>query len=182
MTSIPTLALNGEGIPLQNMTVTLSMQFQDSDQGGQTSSTAKAEQGVKGKELRITGNIPFTRADVLKRIFELAIAQGSDGKRQRYRVAHETARAVGMREAMFTGTIDAPKQDGKMAWLVTFTLTEQMSVPEKREERAASKTTATKQTASAGTGGTSGTAAAEDETRMTWFESRVLKPVNDALE
>lgn len=180
MTSIPTLALNGEGIPLQNMSVTLSMAFQDKDQGGQTSSTAKAEQGVKGKELRVTGLIPFTSQDVLKRIFELAIAQGSDGQRVRYRVAHETARAVGMREAMFTGTIDAPKQDGKMAWIVTFTLTEQMSVPEKREERAASKTTATKQTAGSAAGG-SGTAAAEDATKMTWFEEKVLKPVNDSL-
>ncbi|HDR2889430.1 TPA: hypothetical protein I4G69_000240 [Enterobacter asburiae] len=179
MTSTPTLALDGEAIPLQNMRVTLSMQFQDKDQSGQTSSTAKTEQGVKGKEMRISGLVPFSRPEILKRIFELGMATGSNGQRKRYRVAHQTARAVGLREVMFTGNIDAPEQDGRMAWIVTFTLTEQMSVPEKREKRANSKTTATKQTAS---GSGSSSAATEDDTKMTWFESKVLKPVNDALE
>ncbi len=40
MNSIATLALNGEGVPLKNMRVTLTMQFQDKEQSGQTSSTA----------------------------------------------------------------------------------------------------------------------------------------------
>ncbi|HBM3076838.1 TPA: hypothetical protein O4E86_000878 [Klebsiella oxytoca] len=180
MNSIPTLALNGEGIPLKNMRVTLTMQFKDQEQSGQTSSTARSEQGTKGKELRVSGEVPFKTPDVLKRIFELASATGTDGKRQRYRVAHDVARAVGFREATFTGSLDAPQQDGRMSWLVTFTLTEYISVPEKREERAAGKTTAKTQTASE-TGGASTTAAGEDEEKLTWFESTVLKPVNDAL-
>lgn len=49
MTSIPTLALNGEAIQLKNMRVTVSQQFQDKDQSGQTSATTKSEQGAKGK-------------------------------------------------------------------------------------------------------------------------------------
>ncbi|OAT46261.1 phage protein [Kluyvera georgiana ATCC 51603] len=180
MTSITTLALNGEAIPLKNMRVTLTQQFQDKDQSGQTSATTKSEQGVKGKELRVSGEIPFKARDVLSRVFELATATDSSGQRQKYRVAHEMARAVNFREATFTGTIDAPQQDGKMAWLVTFTLTEHISVQEKREARADGKTTAKKQTAGgAGTGG--GQDAAEDEEKMTWFERKVLKPVNNAL-
>ena len=47
MTSIPTLALNGEAIQLKNMRVTVSQQFQDKDQSGQTSATTKSEQGAK---------------------------------------------------------------------------------------------------------------------------------------
>ncbi|EPG9693452.1 hypothetical protein L9F39_000810 [Klebsiella aerogenes] len=184
MTSIPTLALNGEAIPLKNMRVTLTQQFQDKDQSGQTSATTKSEQGIKGKELRVSGEIPFKSPEVLKRIFDLASATGSDGQRQKYRVAHEMARAVNFREATFTGTLDAPQQDGKMSWLVTFTLTEHVSVQEKREARATSKTTAKKQMAgnagNAGKGG-GGQDAAEDEAKMTWFERKVLKPVNDAL-
>jgi hypothetical protein len=43
--------------------------------------------------------------------------------------------------------LDAPQQDGKMAWLVTFTLAEHISVQEKREARATGKTSAKKQTA-----------------------------------
>ncbi|EOD4188980.1 hypothetical protein JGD44_23950, partial [Salmonella enterica subsp. enterica serovar Derby] len=74
MTSIPTLALNGEAILLKNMRVTVSQQFQDKDQSGQTSATTKSEQGAKGKELRISGEIPFKNPEILKRIFELASA------------------------------------------------------------------------------------------------------------
>ncbi len=177
MSSNPTLALNGEGIPLKNMRVTLSMQFQEKDQSGQTSSTAKAEQGTKGKELRISGEIGFRDIRLLTRLFELATATDAKGQRQKYRIAHEVARAVSFREATFTGNIDAPQQEGKMAWLVTFTLTEHVSVQEKREARTGSKTSATKQGA-----GAAGTGAGESEEKMTWFERKVLKPVNDALE
>ncbi len=89
-------------------------------------------------------------------------------------------RAVNFREATFSGTLDAPQQDGKMAWLVTFTLAEHISVQEKREARATGKTTAKKQTAgSAGQSG--GQSAGEDEEKLTWFEKKVLKPVNDVL-
>ncbi|MDX4587246.1 hypothetical protein SGV96_08930 [Klebsiella pneumoniae] len=182
MNSIATLALNGEGIPLKNMRVTLTMQFQDKEQSGQTSSTARAEQGTKGKELRVSGEVPFKTPDVLKRIFELASATGDDGQRQKYRVAHDAARAVGFREATFTGSLDAPQQEGRMSWLVTFTLTEFISVPEKREERAAGKISAKKQTPGGGAGsGSSSATAGESDEKLTWFESKVLKPVNDAL-
>ncbi|EMV7491017.1 hypothetical protein AADR65_004894, partial [Salmonella enterica] len=51
---------------------------------------------------------------------------------------------------------------------------------EKREARATGKTTAKKQTASS-TGQSGGQSAGEDEEKLTWFERRVLKPVNDAL-
>lgn len=182
MNSIATLALNGEGIPLKNMRVTLTMQFQDKEQSGQTSSTARAEQGTKGKELRVSGEVPFKTPEVLKRIFELASATGDDGQREKYRVAHDAARAVGFREATFTGSLDAPQQEGRMSWLVTFTLTEFISVPEKREERAAGKVSAQKQTGGAGGATGSGTASTgESGEKLTWFESKVLKPVNDAL-
>ena len=170
MTSIPTLALNGEAIQLKNMRVTVSQQFQDKDQSGQTSATSKSEQGAKGKELRISGEIPFKNPEILKRIFELASATDSSGKRQTYRVAHEVARAVNFREATFSGMLDAPQQDGKMSWMVTFTLAEHISVQEKREARS---------TGSAEQSG--GQTAGEDEEKLTWFERKVLKPVNDAL-
>lgn len=180
MSSIPTLALNGEAILMKNMRVTLTQQFQDADKSGQTSDTTKSEQGMKAKELRVSGEIPFKTPNVLKRIFELATATDSAGKRQKYRVAHDVARAVNFREAMFTGTLDAPQQDGRMSWLVTFTLTEHVSVQEKKESRAAGKKAATKQ--SSGGSGTSGQqSAGEDEEKLTWFEKKVLKPVNDAL-
>lgn len=177
MTSIPTLALNGEAISLKNMRVTLTQPLPDQDQSGQTSATTKSEKGIKGKELRVSGEVPYKRPEVLKRIFELACATDAGGKRLKYRVAHDMARAVNFREATFTGQVDAPQQDGKMAWVITFTLTEYISVAEKKEARASGKTAAKKQTA--GAGGKSD--AAEDDDKLTWFERKVLKPVNDAL-
>lgn len=54
MTQIIVLALDGEAILMKNILVTPSMQIQDKDQSGQASSTANAEQGVKGKELRVS--------------------------------------------------------------------------------------------------------------------------------
>ncbi len=177
MTTTTTLALNGEAIPLKNIRVTLSQQFPDKDQSGQTSATSKSEQGAKGKELRINGEIAFKDVAILTRIFQLANATDSGGKRVVYRVANSLARAVNLREAAFSGTIDAPQQDGRMSWALTFTLTEHISVAEKKEAAANARKTSTAQTA----GRNGGAEATEDAEKMTWFERRVLKPVNDAL-
>ncbi|WP_455811883.1 baseplate complex protein [Pseudomonas graminis] len=180
MTSTATFALDGEGILLKSIRITLSMAFEEKDQSGQTSSTATAEQGIKAKELRVSGLIPFSEPEVLKRIFELASARDSGGKLKVYRIACLETRSVNFREGSFTGNIDAPRQDKEMAWLVTFTIKERLSVDEKKQARASGKITATKQGASgAGAGG--GVAAAEDEEKMTWFERKVLQPVNDSL-
>lgn len=173
------LALNGEAIRLKNMRVTVSQQFPDKDQSGGTSSTAKSEQGAKGKELRVSGEISFKDVSILTRLFQLANATDSGGGRTVYRVANNVARAVNLREASFSGTLDAPQQEGRMSWLVTFTLTEFMSVAEKKE--AATTSRATSKAQGAGVNGSSGGAGESDE-KMTWFERKILKPVNDALE
>ncbi|MCI4239349.1 hypothetical protein F6X50_20030 [Dickeya dianthicola] len=174
MSQIITLALDGEAIPLRGLTVTPSMQFEEKDQSGQTSSTANAEQGIKPKELRVSGVIPFTEAKVLARLFALAEAKEGN-KLKRYRVANPTAQAINFRLATFTGSIDAPKQDGKQAWMVTFTLREHVSVSEKRDARAGNQTETKKQ--APGKGGDAG----ESDEQLSWFERKVLKPVNDAL-
>lgn len=171
------LALNGEAISLKNMQVTITQQFPDKDQSGSTSSTSKSEEGAKGKELRVSGEIPFRDVKILTRLFELANATNSGGTRVIYRVANNVARAVNLREATFSGTLDAPQQAGRMSWLVTFTLKEFLSVAEKKEAAASSRATSKAQ--GAGTGGADG--AGESEEKMSWFESKVLKPVNDAL-
>lgn len=172
------LALNGEAIPLKNMRVTITQQFPDKDQSGSTSSTSKSEEGAKGKEMRVSGEVAFKDINILTRIFQLANATDKSGKRAVYRVANNVARAVNLRQATFSGTLDAPQQDGRMSWLVTFTLTEFLSVAEKKE--AAAGKNATSKAQGAGASGQSGDSA-ESEEKMTWFERKVLKPVNDAL-
>ncbi len=178
MTETIILALNGEAIPLKNLSVTPSMMFQDKDQSGQSSSTAIAEQGIKPKELRITGTLSFTEAKALSRIFALAETK-EGGNLKRYRVANLTAQAINFRIGTFTNSIDASKIEGKQAWQVTFTLREHLSVSEKREARANGKITAQKQGGTAS--GKKGANLPEESEQLTWFEEKVLKPINDSL-
>lgn len=168
---------------MKNLRVTLGMQYQDKDQSGQTSSTTKAEQGIKAKELQISGVIPFTEAPMLKRLFAMASATTAGGALALYRVANLTANTVGIRQVNFAGKLDVQEQDGKMAWGVQFTLREKHSVPEKRQARNDSRngTAAAKQSGGTGDGDASSSAAKESDQKLTWFESKVLNPVNNAL-
>ncbi|AJJ58175.1 baseplate complex protein [Yersinia pseudotuberculosis] len=177
MTDIVMLALDGEAIPLKNIIVTLSMSIQDKDQSGQASSTASAEQGTKGKELKVSGIVAYSDKSILTRIFSLAEAKNSDGSKKRYRVAHEMAQAVKFREATFSSGVDAAQQTDSMAWLVNFTLTEHASVAERKAQQAsAGGKTTTIQTAD----GTAGAADGETAETRTWFES-VLQKVDNAI-
>ncbi|WP_279050112.1 hypothetical protein [Cedecea davisae] len=177
MSQTALLALNGEGIAIKNMLVSPSMQFQEKDQSGQTSSTANSEQGIKAKELRVTGLITYDDEPILQRLFQLASATEAGGALKTYRVANATATAVNFREATFTGQIDAAPQTDQLAWQVSFTLREKGSVPERQQARKANTTPGTKQ----GSAGGAGQPAGESEEKMSWFERKVLKPVNDAL-
>lgn len=174
MSETTMLALDGEGIRIRRIIVSPSMQFQEKDQSGQTSSTASAEQGIKAKELRVSGLIPFDDEQMLQRLFQIASATQGGGELKKYRVANETARSINFREATFSGTIEATPQEDLLAWQVSFTLREKVSVPEKREARKGNKTAATKQ-------GEGDKAAEEGSDQLSWFERKVLKPVNDAL-
>ncbi|WP_043823380.1 baseplate complex protein [Aeromonas veronii] len=129
------LTLDSEPIIMKSMRVSASMQFQDKDQSGQTSSTSSAEQGAKAKELDVSGLIPFKDEHMLSRLFELADAKGDGGKRHVYRVGSLLAKSVKVRQAKFAGRITASEQEGLLAWQVQFTLKEFNSVPEKREAR-----------------------------------------------
>lgn len=129
------LTLDGEPIVMKSMKITVSMQFKDKDNSGQTSSTSSSEQGAKAKELDISGLVPFNDERTLSRIFELADAKGDGGKRHVYRVGSLLAKSVKVRQAKFAGRITANEQEGLLAWQVQFTLREHNSVPEKREQR-----------------------------------------------
>ncbi|EJU8655309.1 DNA-binding protein, partial [Salmonella enterica] len=66
------LALNGQAIPLQRLSVSVKLNIRDKDASGQSSSTATSEQGVKAKELQVSGLIPFNQPESLTLIFRLA--------------------------------------------------------------------------------------------------------------
>lgn len=168
-------ALSGQAIRMKNLEVSVSMRIQDKDQSGQASSTASAQQGIKAKELKVTGLIPYDDEEQLTLLYSLAEAQDSAGNNARYRVNHDTARKIKFREATFTGDITASKASDLLAWQISFSLREYFSTAEKKAEmRAAGGTGAKVQTAQ----GT--TAATDTPEQLSWFE-KVLKKVDTAI-
>ncbi|EIV0805801.1 DNA-binding protein [Salmonella enterica] len=125
------LALNGQAIPLQRLSVSVKLNIRDKDASGQSSSTATSEQGVKAKELQVSGLIPFNQPESMTLIFRLAEAKGSNGAQQVYRIGNLDARAVNMQQGIFSGAVGATPEQGLMAWKVDFTLKEKLSSAEK---------------------------------------------------
>lgn len=163
-------ALSGQAVLIANLEVSLSLSLPEKDQSGQASSTASSEKGVKAKELKVSGLIPYTRPDQLALLYSLAEAGGKTG-RVRYRVNCDLASTVKFRQATFTGSVSAVKASGLQAWQISFTLREVNSVAEKKAGKGAA---AVSQTAS-GTG-----SAEEGPEQLTRFE-KILKAVNDKI-
>lgn len=183
MSEIIVLALDGEAILMKDIVVSSSMQIQDKDQSGQSSSTANAEQGIKGKELRVSGKIPFSEKDRLTRLYALAEAKEAGGQMKRYRVANELAQVIKLREVTFSGNVDAAEQTDRMVWLVSFTLKEYFSVAERKAMQAAAGGAGGKggagSSANAQKPGGAGSAEESPE-KLSWFES-VLKNIDTAI-
>ncbi|WP_411705657.1 hypothetical protein [Edaphovirga cremea] len=175
MTQIIVLALDGEAILLKDILVSPSMPIPEKDQSGQATSTASAEQGIKAKELRVSGLIPFADKEQLTRLFALAEAKGTGGAMKRYRVANEVAQAIKFREATFSGTLDVAPQKDKLAWLVNFTLKEYNSVAERKAQQAAAGSSG----ANAQTAG--GTAAADEAPEQLSRFEQILQKIDAAI-
>lgn len=132
------IALDAEIIPLKSPRINLSMELKESDMSGQSATTDTAEQGTKGKVMAVTGLIAFKNVADLNRLTTLA-QQTGDGKRKIYRIGNELAKAMKIRQVRFTGRVQADEQENLMAWKVSFTLREYLSVPEVKAAREAEK-------------------------------------------
>jgi len=128
------LTLNTQNINLKSLRITASQVLASEDASGQSSSTDVAETGTKAKTLKVNGFIPFTQAESLSQLFDLAEAL-EDGSRVIYRVSNNTASALGIKQVRFSSNIEAVEQETTRQWRINFVLTEYRSVPEKIEER-----------------------------------------------
>lgn len=129
------LALNGTPIYLHNILMTVSVKREEKDMSGQKSSTKKSDKGIKAKELRVTGFIPYSRKEWLTQLFNFAESEDKKGKQSKYRVSCTAAEAVNMREVQFSDEVSATEQNGQLGWAVSFTLREVNSVAEKKDQR-----------------------------------------------
>ena len=128
------LTLNSLSISLKSLRITASQELASEDASGQSSSTDQAETGIKAKTLAVSGFLPFTMADNLADLFNLAEAT-EDGARVIYRISNRTANTLGVKQVRFSSKIEAVEQQTTRQWAISFTLSEYRSVPEKVEER-----------------------------------------------
>lgn len=177
------LALDGEAIPLKSIKISPKMTIETKDKSGQSSSTTKSENGIKAKELSISGLVLFKDSALLSRLFALAEGKDSTGAGRRYRIASPVAQAINMRMGMFTGTLEATEQTDKLAWQVSFTLTEQISTSEKAKGRGAANAPgpATKVQTPSGTESRDNSLNLDEDRELTWFEKNVLQPTDNTL-
>lgn len=128
------LRLDDFTVPGYGLQVSLGLTFKDEDASGDTSAAAKAGKGTKGKQLDCKIFIRFRDEGDLRDLARVAEAR-SDSSNRIYTVTNRTANAAGMRQGYFSGDFKADEQEGKRCWLVSFTLAEHISVPERAEAR-----------------------------------------------
>ncbi len=128
------LNLNSTRLQLKSLRITASQELASEDASGQSSSTDQAETGIKAKTLAVSGFLPFTMADNLADLFNLAEAT-EGGARVIYRISNRTANTLGVKQVRFSSKIEAVEQETTRQWAISFTLVEYRSVPQKVEER-----------------------------------------------
>ncbi len=169
------LLLDDFTVPGYGLQVSLQNKFKDEDASGETSSTAKAKKGTKGKRLECKIYIRFTDEADLRDLTRVA-EQTSKGDNKVYSITNRTANAAGMRQGRFSGDFKADEQESKRCWLVSFTLAEHISVPERAESRETPKSAEAQQNE----GESVSSAKDEQKQELSWFEKE-LKAVSDAL-
>lgn len=145
----PILTIGGITLPLKSCKIEPSLEIKEQDMSGQTSSTATAEQGNKGKVLNISGIIPFNDPFTLKNLFDLAdkktvttktiVDKGKYGlgkgtsktktiiNREVYIIGTEIAKLLKIRRVRFSGSVNATQANGLQAWQVSFQVREVIS-------------------------------------------------------
>jgi len=135
------LALDGQLLAIKSIRITsLVKEFKDQDMSGQTSATDVSEQGDKPAKITFAGYIPFSNRDALIALYNLASKKDESNERHVYRIGHEEAAALKIRNVRFSGSLQVSESESLMAWNVSFVLKEHHSVAEQKEQRTKEQT------------------------------------------
>lgn len=129
------LALNGTPIYLNNINMTATVKHEQEDMSGSKSSTKTSNKGIKAKEVKVQGIIPYAYREWLTTVFKLAESIDNKGNPLTYRISAIIADVINMREVQFSEGITVQEAQNGLWWEVSFTLREVNSVAEKREKR-----------------------------------------------
>jgi len=168
--------LNDNKIPGHNQKVSIDLKFASEDMSGNSSSTAKAQKGDKGKTLKVQTTIRFIDADDLSLLVNLSEAKNAAGEQAVYHIVNPTANAMNMRQGFFDETLSVKENDSTEDWSISFTLSEHHSVPEKKESRKAEKKVteqAPKGTPVNASGAANPNAVTEQAVELTPFEQKL---------
>lgn len=174
------LYLNDTKIPGHDQKVSVDLKLASEDMSGNSSSTAKAQKGDKGKTIKVQTSIKFIDADQLSLLVNLAEAKDSSGEQLIYNIINHTANAMNMRQGFFDETFSVKENDSTEDWNISFSMSEHHSVPEKKEARKGEKKV-TEQAAkgtpvngqAAGTAAASPAAVTEQAVELTPFEKKL---------
>ena len=129
------MMLNNYRVPQKNRIVSLSAPLPAQDISGQTASTTTVDKGQKAQELSVTLTLNFTEAAELNALQTVARAKDDNGDPVIYTVVDPLAKAMNIRQVKFVGTFRVNESQGQQAWAISFTLSEHLSVAEKKEQR-----------------------------------------------
>lgn len=130
------LRLNNKMVNGKEMNISIKLPFNDSDLSGQGSGTETAETGTKAKEMTVSLIVPFESAQWLTEITEFAEAiDKTTGRRLVYRIGNEAASAMKFYLASFSGELNVVELTDPLAWKVSFSMREKLSVPERKQQR-----------------------------------------------
>lgn len=172
------MQLNDYDVPRHKLKVAIATTFVAQDLSGETSASDSAHKGIKAKEITVSFSVTRDAPDVVSGFYRIAEAVDSNGDLVVYAITQDSANAANVRQVKFAGRIDQREDETHDQWLISFKLTEYLSVPEKNEQR--------QDTAAAAIPATEGetiAGAAPDTTEpesLTSFES-VLKIIDDAV-
>lgn len=131
-----TLRLNNKMVNGKEMNISIKLPFKDSDLSGQGSGTETAETGTKAKEMTVSLVVPFEYPQWLTEITEFAEAiDKTTGRRLVYRIGNEAADAMKFYQACFSGELNVIELTDPLAWKVSFSMREKLSVPERKQQR-----------------------------------------------
>ena len=128
------LRLDDYSVPGHNLLISLDLPFKSADASGDSSTTAKASKGTKGKKLDVKLNIRFEEKEEYRGLVQVAELE-ENGEGKVFTITNETANLAGMRQARFNGSLKVAEHESLKLWSISFALEEFKSVPEQAAAR-----------------------------------------------
>lgn len=127
--------LNNTKVPGHDQKIAVGFNLAGEDMSGNSSSTAQAETGDKGKEITVTTYIKYENSKELSLLTSLAESKDANGSRTIYNIREKTCEAMKLRQVNFNANFNVRPDESLQQWVISFNLIEYRSVPEKKQER-----------------------------------------------